>query len=495
MRPRTFPVIVLMQAAGLIATGYVVWVGAVAPRLKFESVGAIVASAFIYAGLAWVFSAGLTLLLCAAFLGWDADAAVRMALRTSRTAVWFAPACILISHLSPAALIPALALIFGTTQLLYAEWVKEQPAPAAPPPRYSFEPLPSPSVFRVMALPLVAAAVLQAAATAQLMKYHLAAAVFFSAAVALGALILLNGGVMKVEQTSTLPRAVFGVILTLVLAAGLTAVHTIARFHQGLPGWGAGGDTAVNTGNPLDSLRELMRRLLPPEGGDADDDDPEARRERARGRGIVEAVDEVFPGIVLVAEEKPYTLLVAPSPAWLKAPVASIATQSYSIPFSGEYWMFRPPFTRPPRGARVQSGDPAKVSFKTNDQSRMIMEARQRLDRNVPLSCCESIRVQVLNADRFPGTISLELELIDHRRDGEVAASLGRVPLTIWPVTRGREPPDEPVSEVVEFRMPASAPIQEFNELRVVLHRGMVRNDRSARVSIERFILAPRRRG
>jgi hypothetical protein len=494
-----FPWIAVLQVAGLIATGYVVWVGAVAPRLQFESVGAIVLSAFLYAGIAGAFSAGLTLLLCGAFLGWNAEAAFRMALRTARTAVWFAPACILVSHLSPAALLPAVALIFGTTQMLYAEWARaRQPLSAEAFQRPDSEPfalLPAPAVWRVMALPLITAIVLQAAVSAQMMKYHLPAAGLFSAAVALGTLLLLGGGVLEAEQSRPLPRAVFGVILTLILAAGLTAVHVLVRYHQGLPGWGAGGETVASTRNPFDSLRELMRRLLPPEGGDADEEDPQALREQARGKGPVEAVDEVFPGIVLVAEEKPYTLLVAPSPSWLKASIPSIAAQSYSIPFSGEYWMFRPPFKRPPRGARYQTGDPVKLSFKTNDQSRMLMEARQRLDRTVALTCCDAIRVQVMNGDRFPGTISVELELIRHLPEGEMSASLGQAPLTVWPVTRGREPPSEPVSEVIEFPVPGAAAIQEFDELRLILHRHMVRYDRSARVSIERFILIPRQGG
>lgn len=489
----TYPAIVLMQAAGLIATGYVVWVGAVAPRLKFESPGAIVLSAFVYAGLAWAFSAGLTLLLCAAFLGWNAEAAFRMSLRTSRTAVWFAPACILVSHLSPAALIPALALVFGTTQLLYTEWVSAQPPAPAPPPssRGSFEPIPSPPFLRTMALPVIAALVFQASVTAQSMRYPLLAAAFFSMGVALATLLLLNGGVMKAEQSTTLPKAIFGVLLTFVLAAGLTAVHVIVRQYKGLPGWGGGAENVASSRNPFDSIRELMRQLLPGDDGNADE--AEAEKARAQGAGIVPVTDDVFPGIVLVSEAKSYATLVAPSPSWLKASVASIASQSYSIPFSGEYWMFRGPHTRPPRGARYQAGNPADLSFKTNDRSPMKMEARQKLDRNLPLSCCGAIRVQVANADRFPGTISLELELIERLSAGESSVSLGRLALTEWPVVSRFEGPERPVYESLEFPIPPSAAIQQFNEFRLILHRDMVRSDRSARVSIERFTLVPRR--
>ena len=45
---------------------------------------------------------------------------------------------------------------------------------------------------------------------------------------------------------------------------------------------------------------------------------------------------------------------------------------------------------------------------------------------------------------------------------------------------------------VLSFAIPPGSAIRQFNELAVVFHRDRVRIDRSARISIERFVLAPR---
>jgi hypothetical protein len=45
---------------------------------------------------------------------------------------------------------------------------------------------------------------------------------------------------------------------------------------------------------------------------------------------------------------------------------------------------------------------------------------------------------------------------------------------------------------LLRFSIPAGSAIRQFNELEVVFHRDRVRMDRSARIAIERFVLAPR---
>jgi hypothetical protein len=45
---------------------------------------------------------------------------------------------------------------------------------------------------------------------------------------------------------------------------------------------------------------------------------------------------------------------------------------------------------------------------------------------------------------------------------------------------------------VLSFPIPRGSAVRQFNELAVVFHRDRVRIDRSARISIERFVLAPR---
>ena len=114
------------------------------------------------------------------------------------------------------------------------------------------------------------------------------------------------------------------------------------------------------------------------------------------------------------------------------------------------------------------------------------MEAHQRLDREIDLSCCAKIRVDVLNADKHPGTVTVELGLILHAgpplRLGPEAI-LSKPDLFVDPVT--------PVRETLEFDLPSYAQ-RQFDEFDVIFHRSRERVDRSARIAIERFVLVPR---
>ena len=481
-------IMVWVQVAGLFATGYIIWHASVAPRLRYFSAAYVVADAFEYALLAWLWSAALVLVLSAVIARSDGASALRTALRTSRTAVWFAPACILLSQLSPAAAIPALALVMGATQLLYSEWATRSPAPSlAPVVSEPFQLLPAPCALRALAPVLATSLGLQAGFVAIVAGYPLAAAFLFCATAAVLTLLLLTAGLMKPSQSTTLPRSIFGVVLTVILAAGLTTVHGLARMHRG----GSYGDpSAAASRGPLESLRELLNRMK--EGGGGDDDRPDASTRFYNAPDNVDLSDKVFPGVILWPEMKHYVTLVAPTPAWTRDSIASVADHPYSIPFDGEYWMFKPPQLRPPRGAYFQRGTPLALFYRTTDHRKMAMEAHQRLQHPVALDCCQAIQIAIYNADRYAGTISLELGLVDNRAPPHRSLSLGTQPVTRWPrVERGQERVT-PVSDLLEFRMPSAGTMREFNEFRVVMHRDLVRADKSAHLAIDRFVLVPR---
>ena len=99
-----------------------------------------------------------------------------------------------------------------------------------------------------------------------------------------------------------------------------------------------------------------------------------------------------FPGVILLPEVRPNTTILVPVPS---PPVefGSRLPQPVGIPFSGEYWMFRPPFSRPPRSAVVRRGNPAALSFHTTDGWPLVMEAHQKLDPPVAIRCSLPIEV------------------------------------------------------------------------------------------------------
>jgi hypothetical protein len=112
------------------------------------------------------------------------------------------------------------------------------------------------------------------------------------------------------------------------------------------------------------------------------------------------------------------------------------------------------------------------------------MEARQKLDQKLRLSCCRKVEVHIWNADLHPGTVWLQLLLLD----GSFERQLGLVPVVSTPDVK--RTPVEAVPEKLEFPFPQDGS-GEFNELKAVFRRVSTRADKSARIAIDRFVLVP----
>ena len=147
--------------------------------------------------------------------------------------------------------------------------------------------------------------------------------------------------------------------------------------------------------------------------------------------------------------------------------------------------MFRWPFRRPPQNSYFRRGTPSAMSFSTPDHLPMQMEARQKLEQAINLRCCSRLQMAILNADPSPQTISLELILIDGNLSKAAQQSLGREPVTSVPQRSASVP------ETLDFPFPPAPQLNQFDEIKVIFHRATGRMDRSARVSIERFVLVP----
>jgi hypothetical protein len=485
--------LVLAQFAGLLATGWVVWTTSVSPRLAHEPLARLVKEALKHTMVAGVSSAVITLGLYLLISRSSRVDALRMALRTSATAVWFAPATILLSAMSPVALGAALVLVVSTTRLLYSQWRWIHPVsqlPVFPQERMLFELPPPPFRFRDLIPGLSASFGLQAGLVAFALGYPLLAAGFFCLSVSMLTLSTLLAGVYGVERPTSLPRSVLGVLLTVILAAGLTVGGLGFHFQ----GEGSGPDTQAGAPSqskpgPLQSARELLRKL---EQKDADGG-PSAPVTNVYlpPAEIVEVADESFGGVILWPESNPEPKLIAPSPTSPLSWLSPVPTNPLTIPFSGQYWMFKAPNSRPPKDSYFRRTTPLALSFITTDHRALAMEARQRLGHAIDLSCCRGIEISILNSDRYPGTVALELVLIDTEARGR-SQSLGRTEVASRPPRNYLGQPVLPVPEVLEFPIPTATPLHAFDEIKVIFHREGMRVDRSARISIERFVLVPR---
>src|ERR1035437_1812291 len=340
---------------------------------------------------------------------WEGEDVIRATFRASTAAVWFAPCVILLTQLSPAAAVPALILVVNATHLLYIHWRIKQPpieaphenrlfspppttprptffSPHPPPPhllyihwRIKQPPIETPhdtGLFATAQLPerhfisdfgpgLAISFTLQTGACAVLLHHPVLAGFSFAAGAALATVFALTSrGIQPTRPPKSMPRAFLGLALTVLLAIGLTIGGMIPNFLRG-----PGGDS--DSGNSPAGQPPGMP-------GDGPKDLPDASAgDLANASG--------FPGVILWPEIRPIPTLIAPTPPTPDGGGPPVMPRPLAIPFSGEYWMFRWPYARPPKTSFFQRGSPAVLSFSSTDHRPLQMEARHKLDQSIAL--------------------------------------------------------------------------------------------------------------
>ena len=483
--------ITLVQLGSLLATAWMVWWAALVPRLHRQTLVSLLVQVLAYTVLAWTWSVVVAFGLYAIVPLEDRTEMVPDVLRTAATAVWFGPAMILLSAFSPASLAAALVLVVYTSRLLYAQW-RPVEASVSPPRVYvAREPgsfadcqLPPAFAWRDRLPALGVAFCLEAGAVAVAVHYPLLGAAWLCAGTAVLTVFSMAAGAADAGRPPTLPKSFLGILATIVLAS----LITMGRGGAGGGAFGVSRQSSAERPSLVETARMVLRQVFYGEtpavrsrGAPAVPQPPEPADTGAPGG---------FPGVILWPEIKPVTTLIAPLPALGSNPFEGRPAQPLGIPFGGEYWMFRWPFSRPPASSFFERGTPSKLAFSTTDQTPLEMEAHQKLETPIDTRCCSRIQLEVLNADRYPGTLALELVLLNTEPIRTLVLSLGTVPVTSRPdVTRD---PPMPMRETLDFAVPTDPSIDQFNELKIVFHRAGLRMDKSAKVSVERFVLVPR---
>ena len=471
------------QIVSLLATGVILWFSVIGRKLLYQPLPRLIGNALLFATLAWVWSAVITFLLFLILPRTHARRVIWSTVRTASVAIWFAPACILLSQLSPATLIAALALVVAATRLLYSEWLASAPPAAAGPvlmplPRGMFgeNVAPQPAITRELATGIAAAVALQTGFLFIWRHQPLIAGGWFALTASILTLFALVSGAMSDAAPTSLPRSALGIAATILLGASLTVGGL--RMARGGNGSGDGSGDGAGAGgmSPVASAREVLKELF------GDDD-----RGKGEGTGKASAPpqtpftgiapDGTFPGVILWPETRPVTRLVAPLPRGNGTGLAP--AHSYSIPFDGRYLLWQWPLLRPPASSILQRGNPAEYAYRTTNHGILNMDAIQKFDDPVDFACCSRLRVEIWNADRFPGTVSLEV-VTDGVAMGAMAVK-SQPELTKDPIVA--------VPESIDFPIPPG--IAPVTELKVVFRRAKVRADKSARMSIERFVLLP----
>src|SRR5439155_7049663 len=162
------------------------------------------------------------------------------------------------------------------------------------------------------------------------------------------------------------------------------------------------------------------------------------------------------------------------------------------IPFAGVYWFFKAPDLRLPKKPHEADGTPEVFNIHATDRHALSMEAHQNLGTLVDLSCCSEIQIAIRNADRYPGTVSLELIVINTTLGGRPSQSLGRSTVRstqAWKLYDDRPP----TKEILHFTVPANSRITRFDEVMVVLRLDSDRSFAAAKMGIQQFVLVPRK--
>jgi hypothetical protein len=183
-------------------------------------------------------------------------------------------------------------------------------------------------------------------------------------------------------------------------------------------------------------------------------------------------------GVILLAKPKTAVLLELPRKTNLQTRTKQPTFRLASIPFTGQYWFFRPPRRRPPPGSLTEQGDPTTLTMTLEDFGILRMQAQQPIGRSIDVNCCHSIDIVLSGKDEQPESVLLELILVDSSASGNNMQTLGSQPLA-----------SETAS--IRFAIPRHPAIRSFDELLVSFHLEAPRSRRSATVAIERFDLLP----
>lgn len=188
-----------------------------------------------------------------------------------------------------------------------------------------------------------------------------------------------------------------------------------------------------------------------------------------------------YRGVILMPEEQQHIILVPALPIMGRDPFR-VHKDPIGIPFYGVYWFFQAPDKAPKEDAFRVKGSPDNVAFHSADFNPLNMEAHQNLGRLIDLSACSRIDIAIRNADIFVGSLAMELILVNTAEPSHPAQSLGAMPIQSRPG----------MVETLNFKIPRSSIIQQFDELTIRFPRARYRATRSPRIAIDRFYLIPR---
>ncbi len=193
---------------------------------------------------------------------------------------------------------------------------------------------------------------------------------------------------------------------------------------------------------------------------------------------------------IILWPEPPKKEIVAPIPLASLMP-ATRMKKPLVIRFTGAYWYFQPPATKPGPRPHVARGSPLEANIHSTDFLPVTMEAHQNLGAPIRLSRLRQIDVVVENRDNQPGRIAIGLVLSE-------SAALRRPAIYLGELSLLSSEPDHfalkraPVEETLHFPIPSRSALRQFDELTLIVSPDASRMQLGAKIAIEEFDFFPR---
>ena len=460
--------------AGLVTAGLTSIIFCSVPKARLLSPGGVVESAALCVLISFLAAGTAAWILCS-IVSLPAGVNARgLVLKTSCVAVWVVPLNLFLQQQSAFGMAMAAVLAASATlSLSDCQESSDEPRPESPGllAEQVFVAFQARPLMRELLPALVVVACAEIAAVAQVTSHPLAAAALSGASTAL----LARSFAVKVWAHSGRTEAKSHSLLLLTLALVFTMVGLLPFLRRGDGGSGW--------------TRKWSQHLFPQATASTGKDDT-AGGDR-QGEALSAGPSGGYSGIVLWPKYQEVVKLVAPPISAPSSLAFGARATAVSFPFNGVYWVFKLPDVRPPFRSHIAQGSPEEFNIHSTDNRPLRLEAHQNLATLIDLSCCRAIQVTIRDADRYPGSVALELILRNTILPGKPTESLGTIPVaSTRPWTLYGETPT--VSEVLNFNIPPQLALSEFDEIALVFQLSPSRSNFGPKIGIEKFTLIPR---
>ena len=455
-----------------------------APLAANDSPIRLIGKAFLYLTLAWGGAFAMTLWTYMAISLDDASDLVLAAMRAALHALWFVPALLLVNP-SADHLVVALGIVVMANA---ARLVVSNPPPQRRmlsrrkwrmTHRLFGEARIQRSVFSKESIPAMVGAIsLQVGGFAWWLGRPQWAAPLIASGVACWTWVALTRGAYLGHRRIHVVHRVLSTLMVVLFAISFTVVRIgIDTGAAGAAGAAGSGDAA--SPGMLEATRQEMQSLISPPppkstGGAV------ASRGRAPTRLVTATLepDQLgqagIPGLILQPGKKKAQTLTLP-PAY-KLRVMLNPGKPTSIPFTGEYHLFRESSSAIPPGSVQRPGSPMDAIYVTTNGTPMETDAYQDFDPPVDFGPCAKIKLTLNSGEVFPA--SATLILVGAEKVGEMGPEIFGM---------SSEP-----EETLEFAVPAAVAGLPVKGIRVIFRHNPMEASHSTQVAVERFTFVPR---